>query len=203
MAVALEASKPLALAGSLGAFGSLKLIRGLALTPLAAVAILYSLTSELTLMAGARGDVVVSREATLQGRRNAEAEAERARTRYESAKTEIATLATMRPASELQSAIDQLLTTPGADGCVEINGKVTRTICPQVGALRTELAQARRRAELQAILAEPLPSVPVSQEIGSADPGATALNVYLTALGIRMDSAVSERMVGADPSRRA
>lgn len=113
MAVSLEASKPLALAGSLGAFSSLKLIRGIALILLAAVAILYLLTSELTLMAGARGDVVAGREAALKTSVNAEAEAQRARTRYETAKTELATLTTTRPASELQTSIDQLLATPG------------------------------------------------------------------------------------------
>ena len=199
MAVSLEASKPLALAGSLGAFSSLKLIRGLALILLAAVAILYSLTSELTLMAGVRGDVVAGREATLQEHRNAEAEAQRARMRYETAKADLATLTTTRPAAELQSAIDQLLTTPGTDGCTEINGKVTRTICPQVAALRTELAKARRRAELQAIIADPLPVFPVSHEIGAADPGATALSVYLAALGIRMDSAILSEWLALIP----
>jgi hypothetical protein len=190
MAVALEASKPLALAGSFGALGSLKIVRGLALILLAAVAMLYSLTSELTLMAGARGDVVAGREAVLKESVNAQANAERARTRYETAKTEIATLASARPSAELQSAVDQLLATPGTNGCIEINGKITRTVCPQVSALRGELVQAHRRAELQAILAEPLPVVPVAQEIGAADPGATALSVYLAALGIRMDSAI-------------
>jgi hypothetical protein len=199
MAVALEASKPLALAGSLGAFGSLNLVRGLALILLAAVAVLYSLTSELTLMAGARGDVVAGREAALKASVNAEAEAQRARTRYETAKTELATLTTTRPAGELQTAIDQLLATPGADGCTEINGKVTRTVYPQVAALRTELVQARQRAELQAIIAEPLPIVPLSQEIGAADPGATALSVYLAALRIRINSAILSEWLALIP----
>lgn len=76
---------------------------------------------------------------------------------------------------------------------------MTRTVCPQVVALRTELAQARHRAELQAIIAEPLSIVPVAHEIGAADPAATALVVYLNALGIRMDGAVLSEWLALIP----
>jgi len=189
MAVALEAAKPLAFAGSLSAFGRLDLSRGLALGVLAGVAILYSLSAELTLVATSRGDVVASRAASLRAAQDGEAEAQRARDRYDAAKAELAALGEARPAAEVESDIAALLLTPGADGCNAINGKVSREVCPKVAASRIELGRAQRRAELEAIMAAPLPKASVTgHEVSSADPGATALAVYLGALGVRVSA---------------
>lgn len=58
--------------------------------------------------------------------------------------------------------------TPGAEGCTVINGPVTEKICPQVDALRKELAIARRVADLEEELAaaqEKLHSVPVAATV--------------------------------------
>ena len=188
MAVALECCKPLALANALSAFGSFKLVRGLALALLAVVAIAYSLTAELGLMAGARGDVVAERAAALSELRNSQADAQRARERYDTAKAELAKLPPSRPAAELQAEVEALLLTPGADGCTQINGKVTKSICPQVSALRVELGRAQRRAELETALYRAMPDIrksgdPNGAPVGQADPAAAALVVYLTALG--------------------
>ena len=52
-----------AVAAAFAAFRSWAVMRGLALALLALVAIVYSLSAELSLMAGARGDVVAQRAA--------------------------------------------------------------------------------------------------------------------------------------------
>jgi hypothetical protein len=182
------------LAQCLASLGTWRFVRGVALGALASVAIVYSLSAELTLMAGARGDVVAARNAELKAAQDARADAQRKRDRYDAARLELASLSPTRSASELQHQIDSLLLTPGADGCVEINGRVTRTVCPQVVSLREELARAQRRSELEAIIVQPLPSVPAGDHtISAADPGATAISVYLAALGLRVSSdALSE-----------
>lgn len=97
-----------------------------------------------------------------------------------------------KSAPELQAEIDGLLLTPGADGCASINGKVTREVCPKVAELRTEKARADRRAESEAIIAIPLPTLPQSpkQSVSAPDPAASALSAYLAFFGIVVSPAV-------------
>ena len=188
MAVALEVAKPMALASAFTAFRSWAIARGVGLALMAAVAITYSLSAELSLMAGARGDVVAERQSTLDTSISAAADATRARERYDAAKAELTTLAPSRPSPEVQAEIDALLLTPGADGCVAIDGKVSARVCPQVATLKIEKARSDRRAELEGILAAPLAVVPTARDdnksVGDADPGASALATYLAILGI-------------------
>ncbi len=188
MAVSLECAKPLAVATALSALRTWSLFLGGSLALLAAVAIAYSLTSELTLMAGARGDLVAERAAKLKASADAAEDARHARERYEAAKDELATLPAARPVAELQKQINDLLLTPGADGCAEINGKITRTVCPLVAGLKAEKARAERRATLEAILAQPPPVIAAPKEthVAHADPGASALSAYLAALGFKL-----------------
>jgi hypothetical protein len=160
MAVSLEIAKPLAVATSLTSFRAWSLVRGGMLAALATVAIAYSLTSELTLMSGARGDLVAERQARLKAGSDAETDLKHARDRYEAAQTELASLPAARPVSELQTQITELLLTPGAEGCSEVNGKVTRTVCPLVTELKVEKARAERRATLQAVVALPVLTKP-------------------------------------------
>lgn len=82
MALGLELTKPLAVAGAFNAFRRLALIRGLGLVLLAAVAILYSLSAEISLWAASRGDVVAARLAVIE-------QAAAHRTRIEAAQREI------------------------------------------------------------------------------------------------------------------
>ncbi len=88
-----------------------------------------------------------------------------------------------------------MLLTPGADGCAAINGRVTREVCPRVAALKIEKARADRRAELEAVLAAPLPTTAATsnvhqqspdKSVRDADPGASALATYLAALGFAL-----------------
>ena len=191
MAVTLEIAKPLSLAASFSAFRSWSVVRGALLALMAVVAISYSLTAELTLMAGARGDVVAQREATLKVSTDASDEAKHARDRYEAAQNELASLPAARPASELQKQITDLLLTPGANGCVQTDGRVTKTVCPLVADLKAEKGRAERRASLEAVLAQQLPvmahTVP---QVRVADPGATALHTYAAALGFTIPANV-------------
>lgn len=184
MAIALELAKPLSLAAAFTAFRSWSVARGLLLTVLALVAVGYSLTAELTLMAGARGDVVAQREAVLKAASSSEADATAQRTRRDVALTGLATLPAARPAAELQQQITELLLTPGANGCVAVDGRVTRTVCPLVADLKQEKALAERRASLEAVVAQPLPAATSTvAQVSAADPGATALHTYLLGLG--------------------
>ena len=192
MAAALELAKPLAIAKAFEAFRSVAIFRGLALTAFGVVAVTYSLTSELSLVAMSRGDLIASREASINADSTAEADRKRSLARYEAATRELATLPISRPSNEVQAEIDGLLLTPGADSCVAINGKVTREICPKVSELRKELARAERRSELEAVVATPLPSPKPAQAqaVKEADPGAKALATYLALLGIVVAPAV-------------
>ncbi len=194
-AVGLELAKPLAVAAAFASFRHWAVARGAALAILAALAVCYSLTAELSLMATTRGDTVASREATIKATIHAEADRKRAVARNESATAELASLPNARPSKELQAEIDGLLLTPGADGCVAINGRITRDVCPKVAELRKELARAERRTELEAVIAAPLP-VAISartddgHNVRDADPGAKALATYLALLGIVIAPAV-------------
>lgn len=195
MAVALELAKPLSAAGALTALRSFRLGRGAALGMLAAVAVAFSLTSELSLMATTRGDGVASRQAVINATSKAETEANRANEAYERAKVELSAIPYSRPPAELQAEIDGLLLTPGADGCAAINGKVTKEVCPKVALLKTEKARADRRAELEKIIAKPLPITASTTHdkkdaVGTADPAASALSAYLEIFGIAVAPAV-------------
>jgi hypothetical protein len=191
-AVGLELAKPLAVITALKSLQSWSLVRGAALAVLALVAITYSLTAELTLMAGTRGDVMAKRQAELDASSTTQADVKRAREQYEAAKTELAALAPTRPAGALRAEIDGLLLTPGSEGCTTINGKITREVCPKVAALKVEMARAERREELMAVLAKPLSVVatPPGYQVKEADPGASALATYLAALGIVLPATV-------------
>jgi hypothetical protein len=187
-AVGLELAKPLSIVAAFKAVGSWQLVRGGALSVLAVVAIAYSLSAELSLMAGSRGDVVAERQAALNASADTAADRKRVLDRQTAAETELSNLAQSRPAAEVQAEIDGLLLTPGADNCSAINGRVSREVCPKVAALRIEKARAGRRGELEAILATPLPAAQPSitasgKAVRDADPGSTALATYLAALG--------------------
>lgn len=187
MAVALEIAKPLSLAAAFRAFKSQAIPSGIVLALLALVAISYSLTAELTLVSGVRGDVIAKRGQVLQSVTDAEADIKRAKQRYDDARADLASLPATRSASEVQGEIDKLLLTPGAEGCVQINGKVTRSVCPKVAELRIEKARAERKAELEAIVATPLPKTQsTGQAVQDSDPGASALATYLAAAGIEI-----------------
>lgn len=170
-----ELLKPFAVHEAIASLGRWHILRGVACLLLATVCVVYSLAAELSLAAGSRGDLAASREA------QAQAIAARAGT-LKRAQKELAALPVSRPAEQLQAKIDGLLLTPGADGCLEINGKVTREVCPQVAALKSEKAIAERRTELETTISES-GTAPIDHVVQSGDPLAGAVAVYAGALG--------------------
>ena len=171
-----EALKPFAVAASLDALKRWDILRGFALGALAIVCAVYSIASELSLAAGTRGDLAAVRTQQAETLRMA-------RDTYASSKSELATLPVTRSVGELNAKISALMLTPGADDCSEINGPVTRRVCPEVAELRAELGRAVRRSELERSLIDAKRTMAKSPAATEPDPLASALAVYLTALG--------------------
>lgn len=183
---ALELAKPLAVSGAFAALGRWRTVpRGAALAVLALAAVAYSLSAELTLWAGARGDTAASRAAQIE-RENGR------RAGVEAARREMAGLPETRSAAELQPLIDAILADKRLDGC---EGTWLETVrlrekCIEANALRSELGRAKRRAALQEVVTAPEGDAPA---VKAADPAASALGTYLAALGVAVKpDAISE-----------
>ena len=156
-AVALELVKPLAIHAAFQALGSLAILRGLSLALLGLVAVAYSLTAELALVSGSRGDLASQRASeTFQAKANQD--------RYQRAKRELDTLKPARPVQELEAMRDGW----------------KRAYPNQPWVLEAELARAKKRVELEGVLQAN--TTGVSTKV--ADPASTALATYLGALGI-------------------
>ena len=171
-----EALKPFAVAASLDALKRWNILRGFALGALAIVCVVYSIASELSLAAGTRGDLAAVRTQQAETLRMA-------RETYATSKAELATLHVTRSVGELNAKISALMLTPGAEDCSKINGPVTRRVCPKVAELRTELGRAVRRSELERSLIEAKRTMAKAPAATEPDPLASALAVYLVALG--------------------
>ena len=178
MAVALECAKPLAIAGAFEALRNWRFVQTALLAVLGLVAITYSLTAELSLIATARGDIVAQRSAAVDV-------ASKVQSRYERAATELAAIPATRPVAEIQTGVEALLRTPGANGCERITGPVTRSVCPKVDVLRIEQARAQRRAELEKLMSDAERETAHGPVTKTADPGAAALAAYLGIFGIK------------------
>ena len=181
MAVGLELAKPLAVASAFAAFRGWGIMRGTALTLLALVAIAYSLTAELQLIAMSRGDLVAKREAVIEQRDDR-------RETTKSARAELASLASSRSVAEVQADITKLLAdNPRAGDCARLDGPVSRSVCPQVAVLKGEIERAERRAKLGAVIAANTGDRPAGATVvKSADPGSSALATYLATVGLNV-----------------
>lgn len=197
MALALEMCKPLAFASMVTAFTNCKFGRGLALGVLAAVAITYSLSAELSLIATSRGDVVAQRSVVIKAVGDADGDAKRARARYDAAQLELSGLAPSRTIGELQAEIDGTLARVGHD-CSVIEDRASGKLCKVVSGAKAELGRAQRRAELEAVLAKPLPvSGPEvnGHVVQAADPAAEALSTYMALLGLLVPAALLSELL--------
>jgi len=170
MALGGELLKPVAVEQAFAA-GWRQPARALACLAVAGVAILYSLTAELAFSAGARGDLAASRKAA--GDAAAAALARRQR-----AEAELAGLKPTRAVGELEALHAKQ---PGRD-CAALNGSF-RVVCQRPGPYAAELARARRRAELEAVIAAAGEAAGGPSAVGEADPQAAAVSAYLTAAG--------------------
>ena len=181
MAIALELAKPLAVSASFTAFRSWSIVRGVALSVLAVVAIGYSLTAELQLVASSRGDLVAQREAAIEGDDRRES--------VKQARSELASLAPSRTAAEVQADIARLLATnPKAGDCRSMDNATARYVCPKIASLNGEAARTKRRGELQARIDKATGAAQSIGTIKNADPGSAALATFLATLGINVSA---------------
>lgn len=181
MALGLEGAKPFAVEGIFAALRSWSLGRAMAMAALALVAIAYSLTAELSLMASIRADQASQR--TLAGDA-----ADAARARYNDAKAELAVLPVARPAGTVAAEIDRLQTTPGLASCEDRNapayGPITRRVCAEIATLQAEGEVAAHRERLRIALADAERDMATTPPTTTADPAASAMATYLAALGV-------------------
>src|SRR5262249_51117588 len=68
--------------------------------------------------------------------------------------------------------------------CSVLDGPRSKAACPRVSALRAELGNAERKAQLESSLAALQSTGAPAATDKAADPGARALSVYLAALGL-------------------
>lgn len=181
MALGLEGVKPFAIEGIFTALRSWSPGRAVAMAALGLVAVAYSLTAELSLMASTRADNATER--TLAGDT-----ADAARARYKDAKTELAALSTARPAGTIAAEIERLKTTPGLASCDDTTapgyGPITRRACTEIATLRAEGEIAAHRERLRQALAAAEHDMATTPPTTKGDPAASALATYLAAFGL-------------------
>jgi hypothetical protein len=180
MALGLEAAKPLAVSGMLDAAKSWQFARAGMLALLAAVAVMFSLTAELQLMARGRADGVAER----QSEATHAADARRIRDRLDK---ELAALPKpLRSVAELEPVIaGKLASRRDLDGWLP--DAKARAVCIEVAALAAERAKAETWEALRARLDEAEATATTTGTAKTADPGSAALAAYLEALGVKVD----------------
>lgn len=196
MALGLEGAKPFAIEGVFAALRSWSPIRAAALALLGSVAIAYSFTAELSLMAATRADASA-------GRSHAADTAAAAKARYVAAQRELEALPVTRPVAAVNAEIARLKTTPRLALCDDTTapgyGTTTRRVCAQIASLTAEAATTARRVELQTVLTtaeRDLASAPLATD---ADPAAAALATYLAAAGVPADAGTLSKWLALVP----
>lgn len=169
-----ELLKPLAVAAALDALAARQAARALLSAALAAVCILYSFASELSLAAGGRGDLAAGRQAVAD---TARASRER-RTRAEA---ELTNLPVVRPEGTLRPLVAKLSAELDGADCEDPKRNSVRRTCAEIAGLKSEIGTAERRKELEATVADA--SAPAGTAVIAADPLASALSAYATAAG--------------------
>lgn len=196
MALGLEGAKPFAIEGALTAARSWSLFRAAALALLGVVAVAYSLTAELSLMAATRADNAAQRA-------RASTVATAAKARYDAAQRELATLPMARPVAVIDAEIKRLKTTPKLAPCENTTardfGPISRRVCTEIAALNAEAGTTVRRSELQTILATAERDIASAPLATDADPAATALAVYLAAIGVPSDAGTLSKWLALIP----
>lgn len=196
-AIALECLKPLAFAAAFAAFNSWAILRGLCLALLGLIAAAYSLTAELSLISMSRGDLAAHRSSTA---RQSTIKGER----IDAARKELATLVVTRSVSELEALVEGT-SCPGSRQVQVANGRrdtviVANTHCTKLTKVKTELGRAKRKAELEVIIANAATSGKEGAGGGESDPGAVNLAIYLSALGLNISSETVGRWLALIPT---
>ncbi len=195
MALGLEGAKPFAIDGAFAALRSCSPIRAAALAMLAAVAVVYSLSAELSLMAATRADTVAQRI-------HASDAATAAKARYTAAWREIEALPLTRPVAAINADI-RLKTTRGLTKCDDISapgyGAITRRVCAEIAALSAEAATSARRDDLRAVLLNAERDLASAPAASDADPAASALVTFLAAAGVPSDAGTLSKWLALVP----
>lgn len=171
-----ELLKPFAMRAAVDALGRLNLVRAAVCLAVALVCVGYSLASELALSATGRGDIAADRQAHATGAKAADGQ----RTR---AVAELATLKPARPVAELEPIV-----ATAREVCQEVQDmRSRRTVCSKDPRLLAELGRAKRRVELEAVVAAASPVAGTGQR--EADPLAAALAYYAAGFGYEVEAA--------------
>lgn len=175
MALGLEGCKPLAISLAMKC-KSARVV--LPMACLGLVAVTYSLTAELSLMASNKSDLAATRTAQSEAAREAVGRRQRIT-------DELLSLGLQRPSESIQAELNALLTDKRLNNCQGWLANVRlREICiDQVSPLQAEFAKAERREKLEAEL-NGITKEGDAVQVGSSDPGSIALATYLGALGI-------------------
>jgi hypothetical protein len=196
MALGLEGAKPFAIEGVFTALRSWSLVRALALAALGSVAVAYSLSAELSLMAGTRADNAAQRS-------QASDTVATAKARYAAAQRELEALPMTRPVAAINAEIARLKTTRGLAPCDDTSapgyGAVTRRVCAQIAAQSAEAATSVRRDELQATLHSAERDLAAAPLATDADPAASALVTFLAAAGVPSDAGTLSKWLALVP----
>ncbi len=180
MAIGLEVAKPVAVHGLFRALGSWRFGQAAALSVLAIVAIGYSLTAELQLMARARSDA-------LADRMHASGATIDVRGRLAGLKGELAAVGPARPAAELEAlAGPKAAAVRGIDCTAPVDAK-QRSACNDFATFRAEQARAAARAELRERIEAAEHDVATAGAPRSIDPAAQAFASYLAAFGVHVE----------------
>jgi hypothetical protein len=112
-------------------------------------------------------------------------EGERTRLEFErrNAVNELATIAPTRSVDQITPELAQRLAVKGVDGCIALNGPITKQHCPVVAALQSELAQSNRRSAIVGLIAQHDRDIAVLGVPTIANKDATALAHVLAAIG--------------------
>lgn len=176
-----EILKPFAVAAAFEAFRTREWTHGLACAGLAFVLVAYSLTAELSLAAGSRGDLANARQSAadvLQTERE----------RRSRALAELDRLPPARTAAELGPQTAKLKATLGRSNCSRPRAdKGTETLCGQIAALQSESGRSERRLQLERIISEADAALATAASgpaiVKDADPLASTISAYLGAFG--------------------
>ena len=168
MALGLELCKPFAVEAIGAALSRRQFGQALALLPLAVVAVLFSLVGALSLLGTVRSDAAADRAAI-----NSVA------SQRERMEAELSSLPSSRLAGALEAEIQSALLEAKLTDCQRARTAAQRDVCQtRVGPLLVELANSKRRSELEAALAAGK-ITPHRQ----ADPAASAVAAYVGAIG--------------------
>jgi hypothetical protein len=179
MALSLEVAKPLAVVGMIEAGRQWEIGRAFLLAVLASIAILYSLTAELQLMARSRADAVAERA----GHTQSVADARRAR---DDARRDLDAIGPTRPAAELAPLLASALKLAG--DCTRIMTATQRDACKALPQLESEAARAERHGTALAAVQAADTTLARAGHAKPADPGVAALASYLAALGLSVQA---------------